>query len=82
MQARTNGSFGARKEESCMFAVVLWLVGGVVAWLLVDQLLLWRNERQHRGPSAWREVGPDAKFHSTGFEETQPPHELVDLRYG
>jgi hypothetical protein len=53
-----------------------------VVWVLVDQLLIWHKERQHRGPSAWRENGPGTAFHSSGFEDTQPPHELVNLRYG
>lgn len=65
-----------------MFAAVLMIVGAIVAWLLVDQWLLWRKERQHRGPSAWREYGPGTTFHSSGFEDTHPPHELVDLRFG
>ena len=64
-----------------MLAVAL-LVGAIVVWVLVDQLLLWNKERHHRGPSAWREQGAGTVFHSSGFEETQPPHELVDLRYG
>ena len=64
-----------------MLAVAL-LVGAVVAWVLVDQLLMWHKERRHRGPSAWREQGAGTVFHSSGFEDTQPPHELVNLRYG
>ena len=64
-----------------MLAVSLF-VGAVVVWVLVDQLLMWRKERQHRGPSAWRENGSGAAFHASGFEDTLPPHELVDLRYG
>ena len=64
-----------------MLAVAL-LVGAIVVWVLVDQLLLWQKERQHRGASAWREQGAGTVFHSSGFEDTQPPHELVNLRYG
>lgn len=64
-----------------MLAVAL-LVGAIVVWLLVDHLLMWRKEHQHRGPSAWREQGAGTVFHSSGFEDTQPPHELVNLRYG
>ena len=64
-----------------MLAVAL-IVGAVVVWVLVDELLMWRRERQHRGSSAWRENGTGTAFHSSGFEDTQPPHELVDLRYG
>ena len=65
-----------------MLAVGL-IVGAIVAWLVADRLLLWRKEQQHRGPSAWREYGgPGSTFHSSGFEETHPPHELIDLRYG
>lgn len=64
-----------------MLAVVL-LVGAIVVWLVVDQLLILRKERLHRGPSAWREQGVGTNFHSSGFEDTHPPHELVDLRYG
>ena len=64
-----------------MFTAVMLIVGAVVAWLLADQWLIWRRERQHRGTSAWRGRGPGAVFHSTGFEDTVPPHEVVD-RYG
>ncbi len=64
-----------------MLAVAL-LVGGIVVWLVVDPLLMWHKERQHRGPSVRREQGAGTTFHSSGFEHTHPPHELVDLRYG
>ncbi len=64
-----------------MLAVVLF-VGAIVVWVLVDQLLMWQRERQHRGPSAWRDQSAGTVFHSSGFEDTQPPHELVNLRYG
>ena len=64
-----------------MLAIAL-LVGAILVWVLVDQLLMWHKVRQHRGPSAWREQGAGTVFHSSGFEDTQPPHELVNLRYG
>jgi hypothetical protein len=54
-----------------MFSVIALIVCAVVAWVLVDHLLSWRNERLNRGPSAWTGYGAK-RFHSTGFEDTQP----------
>ena len=70
-------------REPVMLVVAMMLVGAVVAWLVVDQWLLWRKEQMHAGASAWREQsGPGSTFHASGFEDTHPPHELVDLRFG
>jgi preprotein translocase subunit SecG len=59
-----------------MLTAVVLIVGAVVAWLLADRWLLWRRERE--GTSAWRGRGPGTVFHSTGFEDTVPPHEVVE----
>jgi hypothetical protein len=64
-----------------MFAAIAVLVGSVAAWVLVDYLISWRNERLHRGPSAWSEFGMGKTFHSAGFEETQPPAEITDYYF-
>jgi hypothetical protein len=56
------------------FAVV---IGVVVAWVLVDRWRTSRDEQLHRGSSAWAQDGPGKTFHSTGWEETLPPHTAV-----
>jgi hypothetical protein len=61
-----------------MFTAALLVVGAIVVWLVADQGLLWLRERQQRGGSAWRGHGPGSTFHSSGFEDTLPPHEVVD----
>jgi len=64
-----------------MLAAIAVLVGAVAAWILVDYLISWRNERLHRGPSAWSEFGMGKTFHSAGFEDTQPPAEITDYYF-
>jgi hypothetical protein len=64
-----------------MFAVIAVVVGAIAAWILVDYLMSWRDERLHRGPSAWSEFGMGKTFHSAGFEETQPPAEITDYYF-
>ncbi len=61
-----------------MLNAIVLLVGAVVAWVLIDQVLLWRNQRLQRGPAAWSGFGADRAFHSTGWEETLPPAEAAD----
>lgn len=56
-----------------MLVTVLVIGGAVAAWLLVDRLLLWRDERSSRGRAAWSGVVKSRSFHSTGWEETVPP---------
>jgi hypothetical protein len=60
-----------------MLGAVVLVVGALVAWIAIDQWILWLRERQNRGPSAWHDRGPGRTFHSTGFEDTLPPHEVV-----
>jgi hypothetical protein len=55
------------------------VIGSVVAWVLVDQGLIWWRERRNEGPSSWHGRGPGTTFHSTGFEDTLPPHEAAEL---
>ena len=38
----------------------------------------WWRERRHEGPSTWHGQGPGTNFHSSGFEDTLPPHEAVE----
>ena len=61
-----------------MLTAVIFVVVAVAAWVLVDRLLLQRDEKLHRGHAAWS--GPNRTFHSTGWEETVPPLEARDLR--
>ena len=63
-----------------MLTAVLVVFGAVAAWLLIDRLLLRRDERLHRGHAAWTE--PNRTFHSTGCEETLPPLEVGEPRVG
>ncbi len=56
-----------------MLTAILVIGGAIAAWLLVDRLLQWRDERLHRGRSAWNDVVRSRTFHSTGWEETAPP---------
>ena len=62
-----------------MLTAVIVVVVAVAAWVLVDRLLLQRDEKLHRGHAAWSESGPNRTFHSTGWEETVPPLEASDL---
>ena len=64
-----------------MFAIIAVVVGSVAGWILVDHLISWRNERLHRGPSAWSEFGMGKTFHSAGFEDTQPPADATDYYF-
>ena len=81
MVLTTNGKLHPSICGIALDAMVLDKNGGPRDGL-VDRLLMWHKERRHHGPSAWREQGAGTVFHSSGFEDTQPPHELVNLRYG
>ena len=61
-----------------MITAIVVVVGGVIAWLLVDRGLTWWRERHHEGPSNWHGQGPGTTFHSSGFEDTLPPHEVAE----
>jgi hypothetical protein len=61
-----------------MLTAVALIVGTVVAWLAVDQLLITLKQRRERAGDTWHGRGPGAVFHSTGFEDTLPPHEVVE----
>ena len=61
-----------------MITAIVLVVGGVIVWLLADYGLMWWRERRHEGPSAWHGQGPGTNFHSSGFEDTVPPHEAVE----
>ena len=61
-----------------MLTAVLVILGTVAAWLLADRLLLRRDERLHRGHASWSASMPDRVFHSTGWEETVPPLEVIE----
>ncbi len=64
--------------ESLMVTALVLVVGGVIVWLLADHGLMWWRERRHEGPSAWHGQGPGTNFHSSGFEDTVPPHEAAE----
>ncbi len=64
--------------ESLMITALVLVVGGVIAWLVADQGLMWWRERRHEGPSTWHGQGPGTNFHSSGFEDTVPPHEAIE----
>jgi len=59
-----------------MLTTVLVIAGAAAAWLIVDRLLQWRDERLQRGTAAWNEVVRSRTFHSTGWDETLPPGEV------
>lgn len=61
-----------------MLTAIALIVGAVVAWLAIDQVLISLKERRERSGDSWHGRGPGATFHSTGFEDTVPPHELAD----
>ena len=61
-----------------MITAFIVVVGGVIAWLLVDHGLAWWRERNLEGPSNWHGQGPGSTFHSAGFEDTLPPHEAAE----
>ncbi len=61
-----------------MLTAVMLIVGAIVAWLAIDHLLLTVKERRERGGQAWHGRGPGTVFHSTGFEDTVPPHEAIE----
>jgi hypothetical protein len=63
-----------------MLTAILVVAGAVAAWLLVDRLLLRRDQRQGRGHAAWSGPSTNKTFHSTGWEETVPPLEANDLQ--
>ena len=60
-----------------MVTALVVIVGGIFVWVLADRGLIWLQERQHRGPSTWHGQGPGTTFHSSGFEDTVPPHEVT-----
>lgn len=64
--------------ESLMVTALVLVVGGVIVWLIADHGLMWWRERRHEGPSAWHGQGPGTNFHSSGFEDTVPPHEAIE----
>jgi hypothetical protein len=61
-----------------MLTAVALIVGAIMAWLVVDHLLITMKERRERAGDAWHGRGPGTTFHSTGFEDTLPPHEAMD----
>ena len=61
-----------------MLTAVALIVGAIVAWLALDQLLITLKERREHGGASWHGHGPGTTFHSTGFEDTVPPHELAE----
>jgi hypothetical protein len=63
-----------------MFEAIALVVGAVIAWVAADRWWEWRRQRQEDGPSSWHGRGPGATFHSTGFEDTVPPHEATAPR--
>ena len=63
-----------------MLTAMLVVAGAVAVWLLVDRLLLRRDQRQGRGHAAWSGPSTNKTFHSTGWEETVPPLEANDLQ--
>jgi len=63
-----------------MLTAVFVVLGALAAWLLIDRWMLQREGRLHRGHAAWTGSGPDRTFHSTGWEETVPPLEAMDVR--
>jgi len=65
-----------------MLTAVALIVGAIVVWLVVDHLLLTLKERRERTGQAWHGRGPGTVFHSTGFEDTVPPHEVVESARG
>ncbi len=64
--------------ESLMVTALVLVVGGVIVWLIADHGLMWWRERRHEGPSNWHGQGPGTNFHSSGFEDTVPPHEAIE----
>ena len=64
-----------------MLTAVALIVGAIVAWLALDQLLITLKERREHGGASWHGHGPGTTFHSTGFEDTVPPHELAEQRH-
>ena len=61
-----------------MLTAVALIVGAIVVWLGVDHLLLTLKERRERHGEAWHGRGAGTVFHSTGFEDTVPPHEVIE----
>jgi hypothetical protein len=62
-----------------MITALIVVIGAVAAWLLIDRGLMWWRERRLEGPGTWHGKGPGSTFHSSGFEDTVPPHEAADL---
>jgi hypothetical protein len=65
-----------------MITALVLVVGGVVVWLVADHLLTWLRDRRPDGPSSWHGQGPGTTFHSSGFEDTVPPHEAIEPARG
>jgi len=61
-----------------MITALVLVVGGIVVWLLADQGLMWLRERRIDAPTRWHGQGPGTTFHSSGFEDTVPPHEAAE----
>ena len=60
-----------------MFGAIALVVGSIVAWVAADRWLEWMKNRKQ---TSWDGRGPGATFHSTGFEDTVPPHEAATAR--
>ena len=58
-----------------MWVVTIVVCGAVVAWVLIDRYIGWREHKAARGRGAWSSQfgGANRAFHSTGFEDTLPP---------
>ena len=65
-----------------MLTAAFVILGAVAAWLLVDRLLLRRDQRLHRGHAGWSASNANRNFHSTGWEETGPPLEVNEVDAG
>jgi hypothetical protein len=62
-----------------MIGVIALACGAVATWLVLDRLLLWRDQRLQQGHAAWdAQFGSGKAFHSTGFEDTVPAAEPAE----
>jgi hypothetical protein len=63
-----------------MIGVIALACGALATWLVLDRLLLWRDQRLQQGQAAWdAQFGAGKVFHSTGFEDTVPAAEPVEV---